>query len=57
MRTKSNITLQSEIPEKEDYFKLFETTGWNKGYQADTNELYRAIVEFQNKRIAISGIN
>ncbi len=39
----TNITIKEKIPESRSYFKLFETTGWNKAYKADKNELYKAV--------------
>lgn len=39
----TNITIKQEIPDAEEYFRLFETTGWNKGYNADKDELFSAI--------------
>lgn len=37
------IILKEEIPESSPYFRLFETTGWNKGYEADEIELYKTV--------------
>ena len=39
----SKIAYQEQLPAPDAYLKLFETTGWNQGYQADTDALYRAI--------------
>jgi GNAT superfamily N-acetyltransferase len=33
------ITLSEQLPDKYEYFSLFETTGWNKVYQASPEEL------------------
>ena len=33
------ITLQQNLPDRYEYFSLFETTGWNKVYQASPEEL------------------
>ena len=38
-----SITIKQAIPEAEEYFRLFETTGWNNGYNADKEELFAAI--------------
>lgn len=43
MNENTKIIVRAEIPESNLYFKLFETTGWNKGYRADKSELYKAI--------------
>ena len=37
------ITYHEKLPARAAYHDLFETTGWNQGYQADTDALYRAI--------------
>ena len=39
----SKIAYQEQLPAPDAYLKLFETTGWNQGYQADADALYRAI--------------
>jgi len=33
------IVLRKELPDKNEYFSLFETTGWNKSYKASPEEL------------------
>jgi GNAT superfamily N-acetyltransferase len=33
------ITLREQLPDKYEYFTLFDTTGWNKVYQASPDEL------------------
>ena len=33
------ILFSEEIPDPDDYFELFKTTGWNREYQADSDEL------------------
>lgn len=33
------IVLREELPDKNDYFSLFESTGWNQGYKASPEEL------------------
>ena len=39
----SKIAYREQMPIPDAYHHLFETTGWNQGYQADTDALYRAI--------------
>ncbi len=39
----SMISYHKHPPPAPDYNRLFETTGWNKSYQADPHELHRAI--------------
>ena len=36
------ITFLEQLPNKDEYFSLFNTTGWNKAYQADPDDLERA---------------
>ncbi len=36
------IELREQLPDKEDYFLLFNTTGWNKDYKASAGDLERA---------------
>jgi ribosomal protein S18 acetylase RimI-like enzyme len=36
------IVLSEEPPHKNEYFSLFETTGWNQNYQASPEELETA---------------
>jgi hypothetical protein len=43
MNNNINFTLREEIPESSKYHKLFETTGWNKGYEAEKNELHKSV--------------
>jgi GNAT superfamily N-acetyltransferase len=33
------IKLSEKLPERKEYFALFETTGWNQSYQASPDEL------------------
>ncbi len=35
------IALSSHLPDKDDYFALFATTGWNEKYKASADELER----------------
>lgn len=37
------IAYKNSLPESEEYFNLFETTGWNKDYQLSEEEVYQAI--------------
>ena len=39
----STLFYCEKLPAPDAYHQLFETTGWNQGYQADTDALYRAI--------------
>ena len=39
----SKITYREQLPVAAAYHALFETTGWNQGYQADAEVLYAAI--------------
>ena len=36
------IRLSEQLPDKDEYFSLFLTTGWNKTYNATPSELERA---------------
>jgi GNAT superfamily N-acetyltransferase len=36
------IALKEQLPNKDDYFSLFSTTGWNKDYQINADDLERA---------------
>lgn len=36
------IALREQIPPKDEYFSLFETTGWNQKYQLNPDDLERA---------------
>lgn len=36
------IIYKETLPEKEEYFELFETTGWNEEYQFNKEQLYEA---------------
>jgi len=37
------ITYSNTLPAKDEYFLLFESTGWNEGYQLDAEGLREAI--------------
>jgi N-acetylglutamate synthase-like GNAT family acetyltransferase len=43
MKNNINFTFREEIPESSKYHQLFETTGWNKGYEAEKNELHKSV--------------
>jgi GNAT superfamily N-acetyltransferase len=36
------IALREQLPDKDEYFSLFTTTGWNKDYKASPDDLERA---------------
>lgn len=38
-----NISYVNTLPDKAQYFKLFESTGWNEEYQLSKNQLYKSI--------------
>ena len=46
-----NPVLTTSLPTQHKYFKLFETTGWNKEYKLTSKELYQSI---QNSSYCIS---
>ncbi len=35
------VTLRAELPDRDEYFSLFNTTGWNQEYQASPEDLER----------------
>ncbi len=39
----AKVVFQQHIPDAGDFFQLFNTTGWNKSYQANQAELQKAI--------------
>jgi len=39
----ASIRFEEGIPESHAYFSLFESTGWNKSYHANTTELHTSI--------------
>lgn len=43
--THSEMVYREQPPPPPDYYRLFETTGWNHTYQASSKELYRAIAD------------
>ncbi len=54
-----NIEYKNVIPDKQAYFELFETTGWNKMYQASADELRQVLEQssylisaFDGKKLA-----
>ena len=48
------IIFSTKLPKQEEYFELFETTGWNKDYKLNSEELYKSI---QNSSYCISAYN
>ena len=36
------ITLREQLPDKDEYFSLFTTTGWNKDYKVSPDDLEKA---------------
>jgi GNAT superfamily N-acetyltransferase len=40
-----DIFFTSEIPDKDEFFALFETTGWNDEYKLGVEELYEALTD------------
>ncbi len=43
MKKRLNITFKETMPDEKAYFELFESTGWNKEYDADSKELHKAL--------------
>lgn len=41
------IKYLSQVPDKEQFMTLFETTGWNRGYNATPQELIHAVANSQ----------
>jgi ribosomal protein S18 acetylase RimI-like enzyme len=41
------LTFDEAIPPTQDYFRLFETTGWNREYRASPDELMKALAGSQ----------
>ena len=37
------VAYSNTLPAKDEYFRLFESTGWNEGYQLDADGLREAI--------------
>lgn len=37
------LIIKTDLPEKQAFFELFNTTSWNETYQLDSNELIQAI--------------
>jgi len=40
-----DITYSNTLPERDEYFRLFESTGWNERYHFDAERLHAAIGE------------
>jgi len=38
-----SIQFRHDLPDKEAFFRLFESTGWNADYQVDQDELLQAL--------------
>lgn len=43
MESSVRIEYRTELPEKEQFFTLFETTGWNAGYNLSADDLALAL--------------
>ena len=39
-----NIIYTDSLPDKDDFFNLFKTTGWNQNYGLTKDELYQAVM-------------
>ena len=37
------ISYRGTLPQREEYFRLFQSTGWNEEYQLDAERLHEAI--------------
>jgi GNAT superfamily N-acetyltransferase len=42
-RVKMRIAYQNTLPEKDQFFNLFESTGWNEKYQLAGEQLHQAL--------------
>jgi GNAT superfamily N-acetyltransferase len=40
-----NVSYKTDLPDTEQYFLLFESTGWNKEYHLSQEELYSTLVK------------
>ncbi len=49
------IEYRTQIPDREQFFALFNTTGWNNEYQASPDELARMLVNSQFSLSAYDG--
>jgi len=38
-----SVTYSNALPARDEYFRLFESTGWNERYQFDAERLYGAV--------------
>ncbi|MBN1314630.1 MAG: GNAT family N-acetyltransferase [Anaerolineales bacterium] len=38
-----SITYDNRLPDKDQFFVLFESTGWNKSYALNADQLYQAL--------------
>ncbi len=43
MIDKTSIIYEINYPKEKDFFKLFESTGWNEEYHLNTDELYSSL--------------
>jgi ribosomal protein S18 acetylase RimI-like enzyme len=43
MHTQADITFKAKLPDKHQFVRLYETTGWNASYQLSVDELFQAI--------------
>jgi len=39
-----NIDYTTNLPDKDQYFKLFESTGWNKEYNLDKEQVFETLL-------------
>lgn len=51
----TKIRYCEDLPEKQHYFELFETTGWNDKYQASAEDLIEALKNSQFMVMAYNG--
>ncbi len=51
------IEYRTQLPDREKFFALFETTGWNNEYQATAEELVRMLANSQDVAAAYDGEN
>ncbi len=49
------IDYRAQLPDREQFFALFETTGWNNEYQATPDELVRMLANSQYMVTAYDG--
>ncbi len=39
-----NLNYTTSLPDKDQYFKLFESTGWNKNYNLDKEQVFETLL-------------